>query len=62
MWKSCYFSGETPFLDLKLIKNVLGQCKEVFPNVGYAVGHTPTYITGMMGYIVLSPDAVSNVT
>ncbi|XP_005091551.1 spermidine synthase [Aplysia californica] len=48
--------GETPFLDLDLIQKVLSQCKEVFPNVGYAVGHTPTYISGMMGYIVASPD------
>lgn len=54
--------GETPFLDLEYIKKVLCQCKEVFPNVGYAVGHTPTYITGMMGYIVLSPDTELNLT
>lgn len=51
-----FISGETPFLDLNLIKQVLSQCKEVFPNVGYAVAHTPTYITGMMGYIVASPN------
>ncbi|GFS16082.1 spermidine synthase [Elysia marginata] len=33
-------------------------CKEVFPSVGYALGNTPTYISGVMGYLLASnqPD------
>ncbi|GFO16368.1 spermidine synthase [Plakobranchus ocellatus] len=44
--------GETTFLDLPLIKDMASQCKEVFPSVGYAVGNTPTYVSGVMGYLL----------
>ncbi|KAK3706217.1 hypothetical protein RRG08_038480 [Elysia crispata] len=44
--------GETVFLDLPVIKEITASCKEIFPSVGYALGNTPTYISGVMGYLL----------
>ncbi|XP_041349050.1 spermidine synthase-like isoform X1 [Gigantopelta aegis] len=44
--------GETPWFDLPLIKNVIGYCRQCFPTVEYALGNTPTYTGGSIGYIL----------
>ncbi|XP_041349262.1 spermidine synthase-like [Gigantopelta aegis] len=50
--------GETPWFDLPLIKNVMGYCRQCFPTVEYALGNTPTYLGGSIGYILCgkNPD------
>ncbi|XP_059174153.1 spermidine synthase-like [Physella acuta] len=46
--------GLTPFIDLPNVKKMFQQCRDVFPQVGYATGSTPTYASGIMGYLVAS--------
>ncbi|PVD33102.1 hypothetical protein C0Q70_08551 [Pomacea canaliculata] len=48
--------GETPWFDLPLIKRMLTDCRSIFPCVAYAVGNTPTYTGGLMGYMLCSSD------
>ncbi|KAH9518624.1 hypothetical protein Btru_005809 [Bulinus truncatus] len=50
--------GLTPYIDLPYIKDLVSQCKDVFPKVGYAIGNTPTYTMGALGYLLVSsiPD------
>jgi spermidine synthase len=50
--------GATTFTHLPFILDMVTQCKEVFPRVGYATGNTPTYATGILGYLLASsiPD------
>ncbi|BFZ18698.1 hypothetical protein BsWGS_21737 [Bradybaena similaris] len=50
--------GATTFTDIPFIIDMVTQCKEVFPRVGYATGNTPTYATGILGYLLASsiPD------
>uniref|UniRef100_A0A0B6Y8I5 Spermidine synthase n=1 Tax=Arion vulgaris TaxID=1028688 RepID=A0A0B6Y8I5_9EUPU len=50
--------GETIFTDVPFILDMVTQCKEVFLRVGYATGNTPTYATGILGYLLASniPD------
>ncbi|CAG5123522.1 unnamed protein product [Candidula unifasciata] len=48
----------TTFTHIPFILDMATQCKEVFPRVGYATGNTPTYATGILGYLLASsiPD------
>ncbi|RUS73881.1 hypothetical protein EGW08_018351, partial [Elysia chlorotica] len=48
--------GETVFLDLPVVTQMASSCKEVFPSVGYALGNTPTYVSGVMGYLLASKE------
>lgn len=48
--------GETPWFDLPLITRMLRDCHSIFPKVAYAVGNTPTYVGGQMGYMLCSLD------
>ncbi|KAK0060540.1 spermidine synthase-like isoform X2 [Biomphalaria pfeifferi] len=50
--------GLTPYTDLPFIKNLVAQCKDIFPKVGYATGNTPLYAMGTLGYLLFSriPD------
>ncbi|KAK7087634.1 spermidine synthase-like [Littorina saxatilis] len=48
--------GETTWFDLPLIKRMLKDCRSIFPRVAYAVGNTPTYVGGQMGYMLCSSD------
>ena len=61
VFKTTYLpiSGETPWFDLPLIKDVVGYCKQCFPMVEYALGNTPTYVGGSMGYLLCGTNPVS---
>lgn len=48
--------GETSWFDLPLITRMLRDCHSIFPCVAYAVGNTPTYVGGQMGYMLCSSD------
>ncbi|KAM7541807.1 hypothetical protein Aperf_G00000017037 [Anoplocephala perfoliata] len=52
--------GETLFLDIPVIKRLIGFCKEVFPTVGYAYNIIPTYTCGHLGYVVASKTKNAN--
>ena len=52
--------GESYWLHLDLICNLLKQIKSVFPTVDYATISQPTYPTGQIGFIVASKDSRSN--
>uniref|UniRef100_A0A158R3R8 Spermidine synthase n=1 Tax=Syphacia muris TaxID=451379 RepID=A0A158R3R8_9BILA len=51
--------GECPWLDMKLIREVVSTCKKLFGSVAYAISSVPTYTTGLMGYFVCIKDEVS---
>ena len=51
-------TGETSWFDLPLIQRMLNDCRGIFPQVAYAVGNTPTYAGGQMGYMLCSSDPV----
>lgn len=48
--------GECPWLDMKLIREVVSTCKKLFGSVAYAISSVPTYTTGLMGYFVCIKD------
>lgn len=49
-----WFLGETLFLDVPTIKQMLDFCRKVFPTVGYAYNIIPSYPTGHLGYVIAS--------
>ncbi|XP_076452625.1 spermidine synthase-like [Babylonia areolata] len=49
--------GETTWFDMDLIKRILEDCHNIFPCVAYAVGNTPTYAGGQMGYMLCSRNS-----
>ncbi|VDM30894.1 unnamed protein product [Hydatigera taeniaeformis] len=53
--------GESLFLDLPIIRTMVGFCKSVFPNVGYAYNIIPTYTSGHLGYIIACKNEVSTI-
>ncbi|VIO94184.1 Uncharacterized protein BM_BM13871 [Brugia malayi] len=54
--------GECPWLDMKLIKNVIKHVSTLYPRVAYAVGFVPTYPSGQMGYLLCSKDEKHDLT
>lgn len=52
-------AGECIWLDLKLIKTVLDDCRSLFPVAGYSSITIPTYPCGQIGMIVASLNKVS---
>ncbi|KAH7698389.1 Protein SPDS-1 b [Aphelenchoides avenae] len=44
--------GECPWIDLNLIKRLVGFSREVFPTVQFAAASVPTYTSGYMGYLL----------
>ncbi|VDO12170.1 unnamed protein product [Rodentolepis nana] len=52
--------GETLFLDIPVIKQMIGFCKAVFPSVGYAYNIIPTYTSGHLGYVIASKTKNAN--
>ncbi|VDK20240.1 unnamed protein product [Taenia asiatica] len=51
--------GESLFLDLPIIKTMVGFCRDVFPNVGYAYNIIPTYTCGHLGYVIACKNEVT---
>ncbi|KAL8562075.1 hypothetical protein ACOMHN_031846 [Nucella lapillus] len=51
--------GETSWFDMDLIKRILKDCQSLFPCVAYAVGNTPTYVGGQIGYMLCSCDSTA---
>lgn len=54
--------GESQWLHLHIIKDLIGACKRVFPNVQYAYTTIPTYPSGQIGFMVCSKDAARDLT
>lgn len=52
--------GECIWLHLPLIKEVVSDCKRVFPTVDYAYCTIPTYPSGQIGFMVCSKDPQAN--
>nr|KAG5713162.1 hypothetical protein BaRGS_007689 [Batillaria attramentaria] len=48
--------AESTWFDLPVIKQMLTDCRSLFPLVGYAIGHVPTYVGGQNGYLVCGTD------
>ncbi|CAF2062316.1 unnamed protein product [Rotaria magnacalcarata] len=48
--------GESIWLHLNLIKNIISFTRNVFPTVAYAFASTPTYPSGTIGFILCSLD------
>lgn len=49
--------GECQWLHLDLIKRVMGEVRSFFSQVQYAYTTIPTYPSGQIGFLVLSPDS-----
>lgn len=54
--------GENLWHYPELIAKIIGFAGEIFPTVSYAVGQTPTYPSGTLGYILCSLNEVSLLT
>ena len=52
-------TGECLWFTLDLIKNVLHECRELFPSTGYAYTTIPTYPCGQIGFVLASKNKVS---
>lgn len=52
--------GECPWIDLSFISELFKSCISLFPQVRYATSSVPTYTSGLMGYLLCSLNAVSN--
>ena len=52
--------GECLWLDLDLIKNLIGFCRDLFPVASYAYTTIPTYPSGQIGFILCSNSEVSH--
>jgi spermidine synthase len=55
-------TGECIWLDLPLIKEVLGFSRELFPSVAYAYLSIPTYTCGTIGFFLCSVDPVREIS
>lgn len=51
--------GESMWLDLDIIKDMVKFTRNIFPSVGYAYATTPSYPSGVNGMLVCSLDPVS---
>ena len=49
--------GECMWLHLDLIAGVIGECRQIFPQVRYAYTTIPTYPSGQIGFIIATNDA-----
>ena len=47
------------WLDTKVVQEVMGFCRTMFPVAKYATSYTPTYPLGQLGYVLCSIDHVS---
>lgn len=52
--------GESIWFDLKLIKEMVKMCKNLFPTVDYASSYIPTYPGGQIGYLLCSLSQDTN--
>lgn len=50
--------GESVWLHLNLIKQIVSFTRNVFPSVAYAFASTPTYPSGTIGFLLCSLDEV----
>ena len=46
------------FIHLKLIKNLLEFCNDLFAKASYATGYVPTYPCGQIGFLLASKNKV----
>lgn len=51
--------GECPWIDLKMISTLFSSCKQIFPQVRYAIMSVPTYTTGTIGCVICGLDVLS---
>lgn len=52
--------GESIWLHLDLIKQIVNFSRDIFPSVAYAFASTPTYPSGTIGFLLCSLDKVRN--
>jgi len=50
-------AGESVWLHLDIIGQVLGFCRQLFPVVEYAYTTIPTYPSGQIGFVLCSKEA-----
>ncbi|KAI6233075.1 Spermidine synthase [Aphelenchoides fujianensis] len=53
--------GECPWIDLPFISQLFKTCTSLFPQVRYATSSVPTYTSGLMGFLLCSLNADSDV-
>ena len=51
--------GESMWLDLPIIKDMIKFTRNLFPSIAYAYSSTPTYPCGVNGYLICALDKVS---
>lgn len=52
--------GESIWLHLNLIKQIMSYTRNVFPTVSYAFASTPTYPSGTIGFLICSLEKVKS--
>lgn len=55
-----FFTAESMWFHLDLIKHMTTFCRRLFPVVSYAYSSVPTYPSGVIGYLICSKDKVKS--
>uniref|UniRef100_A0A914V0I8 PABS domain-containing protein n=1 Tax=Plectus sambesii TaxID=2011161 RepID=A0A914V0I8_9BILA len=48
--------GESIWLELAMVSNMVGFCRSLYARVAYAMGAVPTYTSGVIGYLLCGKD------